>query len=196
MTILGLSAFFTEFTSLLLLALKTEGTSRPPTTRRYCSLISYIHTSTNPTSQTVSFCSAQHPITRHSHNETHIHTDYKDSHCVTVSLCHCVRVSQCRGGQVLMALLPEKMHLYLWARCRPLFNHEPNEVWSDRSYWRKNYIIPCAKSKVLIANSLPNGTTGGIFIYPNTKGEDAPQCASHRADFSISQRRRLFGCRR
>lgn len=40
MTTLGLSAFFTEFTSLLLLAPKTEGTSRPPITKRYCSLVS------------------------------------------------------------------------------------------------------------------------------------------------------------
>lgn len=49
------------------------------------------------------FCSVQHQITWHSHNETHIHTDYKCSHSVTVFVCHCVG-----GDEVLMALLPEK----------------------------------------------------------------------------------------
>ena len=44
--------FLHGITSLLLLAPKTEGTSRPPITRRYCSHIPYIRTSTNPTSQT------------------------------------------------------------------------------------------------------------------------------------------------
>ena len=41
------------------------------------------------------FCSVQHQITWHGHNETHIHTDYKCSHSVTVFVCHCVGVTRC-----------------------------------------------------------------------------------------------------
>lgn len=44
-----------------------------------------ICTSTNPTSQTALYCSAQHPITIHRHNETRIHTGYMDRYCVAVS---------------------------------------------------------------------------------------------------------------
>ena len=54
-----------------------------------------IRTSTNPTSQTALYCSAQHPITIHRHNETRIHTGYMDSYCVVVSVCHSVGVDGC-----------------------------------------------------------------------------------------------------
>lgn len=54
-----------------------------------------IRTSTNPTSQTALYCSAQHPITIHRHNETRIHTGYMASYCVAVSVCHSVGVDGC-----------------------------------------------------------------------------------------------------
>lgn len=57
-----------------------------------------IRTSTNPTSQTALYCSAQHPITIHRHNETRIHTGYTDNYCVAAPVCHCVTVSGWTGA--------------------------------------------------------------------------------------------------
>lgn len=95
MTTLGLSVFFTEFTSLLLLAPRCWGDFPSANNKEILQPCILIHTSTNPTSQTALYCSAQHPITIHRHNETRIHTGYMASYCVAVSVCHSVGVDGC-----------------------------------------------------------------------------------------------------
>ena len=89
-----------------------------------------IRTSTNPTSQTAVYCLAQRPITIHRHNEARIHTGYMDSYCVAVSVCHSVGWTGADGTSAgKNASIPV-------GTPPPAFYREPNEVWSDCSYWQ------------------------------------------------------------
>jgi hypothetical protein len=55
------------------------------------------------------------------------------------------------------------------------------------------FSLPSITSNIYLNANAPNGTKGGVFIYPNEKGGVLPHRPAIGLAFSISQRRRFLG---